>query len=129
MKYTDENVQKCFATHPEVDMHGLAYIYACQDRATGIFGFIRMRYWLIGWDGRKLHLIETTLAGKELSYRSVTREDIESAAVKPRIVNTRINLKIRNEEMFRFDATSKVMGLKNQKEHLETILNILKSSG
>jgi hypothetical protein len=65
MKFNDENVKKSFANHPEVDMPHLAYIYTYQDRASGLSRWIKMRYYFIGWDTHKLHLLQTDLSGKE----------------------------------------------------------------
>ncbi|MFC2166629.1 hypothetical protein ACFLQZ_01535 [Acidobacteriota bacterium] len=128
MKFNDTNVKQIYESHPEVDMSNLAYIYAYQDRASGVFGWIKMKYYFISWDTHKLHLIETTLSGKEKIFRSLDLSDIESVEVKNRVINKLVNLKIKGEDILRLNCGNKVMGLKNQKEHLETILNVLNQS-
>jgi hypothetical protein len=49
--------------------------------------------------------------------------------VKDRVITTRVNLKINGEDIIRLNCNSKIMGLKNQKEHLLTILNVVNLSG
>jgi hypothetical protein len=125
LKFTDEYVKGLFENHPEVDMSGLAYIYAYEDRGTASFGPMKSKYYFLGWDAGKLHVLETSMTGKEKSFRSLSTEEIENVEIKNRIINTLVIIKLKGGDKYKLNCNKKVMGLKNQKEHLEKLLQIL----
>ncbi len=123
MKLTEELMKESFLPHLGDGETLITTTYAIKQNW---FITYLSKYYFLGLTNKRLLIMQVSMFFKEKNIKKVESQEISLVTIKETILGKTIKIKTNNGEVFKGRVNNTVIGLKNNRERVDTLLGYLR---